>query len=232
MYYFDYSRLSRIAAIASSWLLLGGSAGFAQSVRVFDDAPSIEQLRSIMVPESRGGGGRTIVIQRPSTNAIPSAVQPVATEAVAIPQASGGATGRPSPRAAQAASASPVVAAPAAPPGAERVAEAGSVAFHINFAFSSATLPDSAHGMIDRIAQLMKETPDLKLRVEGHTDAAGPADYNVSLSEERARSVARYLRSQGIGSDRLILVGKGKSEPLTPDPYDAANRRVQFVRIG
>jgi hypothetical protein len=38
--------------------------------------------------------------------------------------------------------------------------------------------------------------------------------------------------THGIASGRLILVGKGKSEPLTSDPYDSANRRVQFVRIG
>jgi outer membrane protein OmpA-like peptidoglycan-associated protein len=85
--------------------------------------------------------------------------------------------------------------------------------------------------MIDRIAQLMKETPALKLRVEGHTDAAGSASYNNSLSQERALSVAQYLEAQGIPADRLMLVGKGKSEPLTRDPFEPANRRVQFVRI-
>jgi OmpA-OmpF porin, OOP family len=86
--------------------------------------------------------------------------------------------------------------------------------------------------MIDRVAQLMREAPELKLRIEGHTDAAGSADYNQSLSQERALSVAQYLAAQGIARTRLILVGKGKTEPLTHDPYEPANRRVQFVRIG
>jgi outer membrane protein OmpA-like peptidoglycan-associated protein len=44
--------------------------------------------------------------------------------------------------------------------------------------------------------------------------------------------VAQYLEAQGISADRMMLVGKGKSEPLTRDPFEPANRRVQFVRIG
>jgi outer membrane protein OmpA-like peptidoglycan-associated protein len=153
-------------------------------------------------------------------------VQPASTAAVAVPAA---APNRPAPVAVQA------VAAPASQAQAQaqaQAAEAGAVAFHISFAFNSAVLPGSAHAMIDRIAQLMKETPDLKLRVEGHTDAKGSASYNVSLSQERAQSVAQYLEAQGISADRLMLVGKGKSEPLTRDPFEPANRRVQFVRIG
>jgi outer membrane protein OmpA-like peptidoglycan-associated protein len=86
--------------------------------------------------------------------------------------------------------------------------------------------------MIDEIAQLMKEAPQLKLRVEGHTDAVGSASYNGSLSERRALSVGEYLVKQGIDPSRLILVGKGMTEPLTRNPYDPANRRVQFVRVG
>ena len=200
-------------------MLLLGSGSFAQQpVRTFDDAPSIEQLRSIMVPESRSGAGRTIVIQRPTTSTGPSPVQPASTAPVASPV-------RPTPATVQ-------PAAPPLPQAPERTAEAGAVAFHISFAFNSAELPDSAHAMIDRIAQLMKETPELKLRVEGHTDATGSANYNIMLSQERAQSVAQYLEAQGISADRLMLVGKGKSEPLTRDPFEPANRRVQFVRIG
>ena len=215
MTYIDCVRLRRLA-IASGAMLVLGSGSFAQQpVRTFDDAPSIEQLRSIMVPESRSGAGRTIVIQRPTTSTGPSPVQPASTAPVASPV-------RPTPAPVQ----------PAAPQTPERTAEAGAVAFHMSFAFNSSELPDSAHAMIDRIAQLMKETPELKLRVEGHTDATGSASYNISLSQERAQSVAQYLEAQGISADRLMLVGKGKSEPLTRDPFEPANRRVQFVRIG
>ncbi len=70
------------------------------------------------------------------------------------------------------------------------------------------------------------------MRVEGHTDAVGSADYNVSLSERRALSVGEYLVKMGVEPSRLMLIGKGMAEPLTQDPYDPANRRVQFVRVG
>jgi len=211
-------RLSRIAVVSGTILLFTSGSFAQQPVRTFDEAPSMEQLRSIMIPESRSSAGRAIVIQRPTTSTAPSAVQPASTATAVAPL-------RPAPAMAQPAAA-PVPQTP------ERPAEAGAVAFHINFAFNSAVLPESARTMIDRIAQLMKETPELKLRVEGHTDATGPAGYNVALSQERAQSVAQYLEAQGISGDRLMLVGKGKSEPLTRDPFEPANRRVQFVRIG
>jgi outer membrane protein OmpA-like peptidoglycan-associated protein len=78
----------------------------------------------------------------------------------------------------------------------------------------------------------MKEAPDIKVRVEGHTDATGAADYNVALSERRALSVAEYLVKLGVEPSRLMLIGKGMAEPLTQNRYDPANRRVQFVRVG
>ena len=125
---------------------------------------------------------------------------------------------------------------PSAPPSPATSANAGAkptaAGFRINFAFNSAVLPDSAHEMIDVVAQVMKGSPEIKVRVEGHTDAVGSADYNVTLSERRALSVGEYLVKQGIEPSRLILIGKGFAEPLTSDPYDPANRRVQFVRVG
>jgi outer membrane protein OmpA-like peptidoglycan-associated protein len=125
------------------------------------------------------------------------------------------------------------VPAPSAPKAKQAApAEPGAVAFHVNFAFNSAALPDSAHAMIDLIAELMKETPEVKVRVEGHTDAIGSADYNVSLSERRALSVAEYLVKHGVEPSRLQLIGKGMAEPLTQNRYDPSNRRVQFVRVG
>jgi outer membrane protein OmpA-like peptidoglycan-associated protein len=227
MSYISCSRISLIAAAACGAMLFLGCTAFAQSVQMFDDAPSIEQLRSIMIPEARSGASRTIVIQHPNSNATQGQMQPVAVTTVAPPQPPVVTTNRPSPEIAQ-----PVTTPSAAAPPSAPATEAGAVAFHINFAFNSAVLPDSAHLMIERIAQLMKEAPDLKLRVEGHTDATGSDAYNRSLSEERALSVAQYLAAQGIAPERLILVGKGKTEPLTRDPYEPANRRVQFVRIG
>jgi OmpA-OmpF porin, OOP family len=230
------SSLGRIAVVASGAMLLLAAHACAQTtVQMFDDAPSLEQLRSIMIPESRPGLSRTIVIQRPDTAAGPSPVQTVASQVVAPPRPPGAASGQPAPQVTPAAVSTPEpfpAATPATAPQANPATEAGVVGFHINFAFDSAELPASAHSMIERIAQLMQEAPQVKLRIEGHTDAKGSASYNISLSERRALSVGEYLVKQGIEPARLILVGKGMSEPLTHNPYEPANRRVQFVRVG
>jgi outer membrane protein OmpA-like peptidoglycan-associated protein len=206
-------RFSRIAVLASAAMLLFAGAASAQPVAVFDDAPTMQQLRSIMVPESVPGATRSIVLQMPEEATTPSAVQRTSTDPAPAPRT------RARARPAQTVRADADMPAPQA------------IAFHVNFAFNSAALPDSAHEMIGMIAQLMKETTSIKVRVEGHTDASGSASYNVFLSEKRALSVGEYLVQQGIDPSRLEVVGKGMAEPLTANRYDPANRRVQFARI-
>ena len=237
------SRFSRCAVAASGIALMLGGSALAQTVRVFDEAPSIDQLRAIMIPESQPGLSRTIVIQRPDLGAAATDVQRVSTSVMPAPRTPVAATALPpsstSVSPPSLSSENPVhqavasVAAPTRPAQAhpEAQAKSGTVGFRINFAFDSANLPDAAHGMIDRVAELMKEAPQIKVRVEGHTDAIGSADYNVSLSERRALSVGEYLVKMGIEPSRLILIGKGMADPLTKNPYDPNNRRVQFVRV-
>jgi len=218
------------------------------SVRIFEQAPSLEQLRNIMIPESRPGLSRAIVLQRTDA-ARPSLAQHAAAQLeapapmhapMAAPMASPAPVGIPA----------PIPAEEAAPAQAPRMTQAqprpriqaqapapasepGIVGFRINFAFDSADLPNSAFAFIDRMAELMRDQPHIKLRIEGHTDALGTLGYNLSLSERRALSVADYLvQRHGIAPTRLELIGKAMSEPLTADPFAAQNRRVQFVRIG
>jgi outer membrane protein OmpA-like peptidoglycan-associated protein len=232
MCHIQHTRIRRMTLAASGIMLLLAGSAMAQTVPVFDDAPSMEQLRSIMIPESKPGLGRTIVIQRPDSFASP--VQRAATQVLPAPKMPVSETPVSEAPTVRAAATMPAQAVqPAAKPRpSNNDADAGeAVAFHINFAFNSAVLPAEAHAMIDMMAQLMKESPAIKVRVEGHTDATGAVDYNVALSERRALSVAEYLVKQGIEPARLILIGKGMAEPLTQNRYDPANRRVQFVRV-
>jgi outer membrane protein OmpA-like peptidoglycan-associated protein len=223
-----FTQLSRIIFAASGIAMTLGGPAMAQTVQVFDEAPPIEQLRSIMIPESKPGLSRSIVIQRPDVGMQNTSVQRAAVKMVQ-PQAVSS-----QPDTQPVAQPVPMMDnAPAAKPQRHEApaAKPATVGFHINFAFNSAVLPESAHGMIDEVAQVMKEAPDIKVRVEGHTDAVGAPDYNISLSERRALSVAEYLVKLGIEPSRLVLVGKGMTEPLTRNPYDPTNRRVQFVRV-
>ena len=220
----------RIAIAASGIALMLSGAASAQTVQMFDDAPSVEQLRSIMVPESQFGASRSIVIQRPDSAAPAANVQRVATQAMPAARAPAATADTAAQPVEQVAASVPV--SHPSPVTKVNAAKPTAAGFRINFAFNSAVLPDSAHAMIDVVAQVMKESPEIKVRVEGHTDAVGSADYNVSLSERRALSVGEYLVKVGVDPSRLILIGKGMAEPLTSNRYDPANRRVQFVRVG
>ena len=126
------SRLNRIAVVASGAMLWFGGIASAQTVRVFDDAPSVEQLRNILAPESSPSHSRSIVIMRSDGRASPMAVQQASVQMPSGGQADSGSM--PSQPVARA---SANVSAPAARPASRHESDTGAVAFHINFAFNS-----------------------------------------------------------------------------------------------
>ena len=78
----------------------------------------------------------------------------------------------------------------------------------------------------------MKEHPELRALVEGHTDSIGSEAYNLRLSERRANAVADYMESQGISSSRITTKGWGKSKPVADNRTKegrAKNRRVEIT---
>lgn len=112
-------------------------------------------------------------------------------------------------------------------------AQPKAVGIRINFGVNSASLPPDALPYLHSIGQFLAENPQLHLIVEGHTDARGSDRYNLALSARRAKTVRDYMvRTEGVDPQRLSYVGKGRSEPLTADPYSPENRRVQFVQGG
>ena len=205
-------------------------------VRVFEDTPSVEQLRAILIPESHGAMTRRIEIPRPVD--APKPVQPAAATGSSQPQSDTAATsGASAPAAAPAVAPAPQQVAPR-PPAKAATAKAAptietgdAVGFRINFAFNSAVIPPTNSAQLDRVAELLRQEPALSLAVEGHTDAVGSAEYNIELSRRRAEAVVHYLTGHGVDGRRLMAVGKGKTEPLVADPMDGRNRRVQFLRL-
>ncbi|MEO5558240.1 MAG: OmpA family protein [Dokdonella sp.] len=110
-------------------------------------------------------------------------------------------------------------------------APAGALDVAIGFALNSADLRPQASTQLDAIAEGLKLLDAGKVIViDGHTDASGPAAYNVLLSQRRAEAVKQYLvHHHNIAAARLQTHGVGKDEPLDPaHPADPRNRRVQF----
>ena len=95
-------------------------------------------------------------------------------------------------------------------------------------------LPQSS-GVLQAVADALLASPQIRrVRIEGHTDNRGKADYNVDLSNRRAQSVLRWLLAHSITADRVIAQGFGPNQPIADNASAkgrAANRRVDFVII-
>ena len=197
----------------------------------------MELLRSIMVPESRSGLTRRIVLgvpDQPAPLTSSTATPERSTEAALIPPAPRRTRPQGNASSAMMAAAGLVSPLPAPVPEVARPASAtpGSIGFRINFARNSDVVPSSAFPFIDRIADLLRAEAQVKLQVEGHTDALGSDAYNLDLSQRRAAAVANYLVDrQGIEATRLVVLGMGEGAPLVENGYDPRNRRVQFARV-
>jgi outer membrane protein OmpA-like peptidoglycan-associated protein len=95
-----------------------------------------------------------------------------------------------------------------------------------------ATLKPGADLNMDRLAQALRDNPNTRVIIEGHTDSVGGEDYNLALSERRADAVASALRTRGVPADRFEVKGLGKAFPVATNDTDAGrqqNRRVEIV---
>jgi outer membrane protein OmpA-like peptidoglycan-associated protein len=107
------------------------------------------------------------------------------------------------------------------------------IANGIRFDVNKATLKPESMGIINEIATLMKEHPEVNFSVEGHTDSDGDNDFNQTLSEQRAETVLQTLRELGIDGSRMTSKGWGESKPIDTNATaegKANNRRVEFVK--
>lgn len=115
-------------------------------------------------------------------------------------------------------------------------APSASIDLHVNFEYASAKLTPDARIVLDNLAQALVDSAlrDSRFRIAGHTDARGSDAYNLTLSKERAKSVASYLMHQhGIDAKRLTIEGFGRSQLLDlANPESAVNRRVQITNLG
>jgi outer membrane protein OmpA-like peptidoglycan-associated protein len=102
----------------------------------------------------------------------------------------------------------------------------------VQFKSGSAELLGESNAALNMISESMKKYPDLKLRVEGHTDSQGPDDANQRLSQRRAEAVKTYLTGQGLKAENMTAVGFGEAQPIADNGSAdgrAKNRRVEFM---
>jgi outer membrane protein OmpA-like peptidoglycan-associated protein len=103
------------------------------------------------------------------------------------------------------------------------------------FDSGTATIQAKSFGLLDQVATVLRSHRELKkVRVEGHTDDAGPDDKNLVLSQARADAVRAYLIERAISSERLEAIGYGETRPAaqgTNGKAREANRRVEFVIV-
>jgi len=103
----------------------------------------------------------------------------------------------------------------------------------IYFIQSTATIKDESYESLDMITNVLKKTPELKMKISGHTDNVGEEQSLIQLSLDRANAIKDYLvKKGGIDAKRIIAEGKGRSEPLNDNSTEekkSKNRRVEFT---
>ena len=105
----------------------------------------------------------------------------------------------------------------------------------VYFDFDKSDLRSDTRNALNKNAEfLLKAQPNAKVRIEGHCDERGSAEYNLALGERRATSALQYLITLGVKADRLSTVSYGKEKPAVQGHDDAAwakNRRAEFVIV-
>jgi OmpA-OmpF porin, OOP family len=104
--------------------------------------------------------------------------------------------------------------------------------YGITFDFNKDTLRPDSFPLLEKARAALAARPTVKIEVQGHTDNVGQADYNLKLSEARAKAVVGWLVGKGIPADRLTSRGYGASVPIADNGSPAGraiNRRVELV---
>jgi outer membrane protein OmpA-like peptidoglycan-associated protein/opacity protein-like surface antigen len=104
----------------------------------------------------------------------------------------------------------------------------------VNFESGSSVLVPGAKAVLDKVVMTLKDHPQMRLEVRGHTDNQGKRAGNVKLSLRRAEAVKTYLTGKGIAADRIQTKGFGPDQPIAPNDNSEGrmrNRRIEFIRV-
>lgn len=102
----------------------------------------------------------------------------------------------------------------------------------INFETGSDRLMSSSYPILDKIADILKDYPQMVIEVAGHTDNVGDDQANMTLSQKRAAAVVAYLTSKGVKPEQMKAMGYGETQPIASNETQEGrlqNRRVMFT---
>jgi peptidoglycan-associated lipoprotein len=100
------------------------------------------------------------------------------------------------------------------------------------FEYDQSALTPQAESALRQKVEILRASPQVQLRIEGHADERGSTEYNLALGNRRAESVRQFLTGFGLGQNRFEIVSFGEGRPLQQGSNEAAwarNRRAQFV---
>jgi OOP family OmpA-OmpF porin len=102
----------------------------------------------------------------------------------------------------------------------------------VQFEYNSSKILEESHSLLDEVASVIKENDFIKkIQVEGHASSEGADDYNMRLSDARAKAVREYLVGAGVPADKLVAKGFGETKPIVSNDTEEGreqNRRVEF----
>lgn len=104
------------------------------------------------------------------------------------------------------------------------------VSFNLYYAPRVNEITPKSMSVLEKAVGFLKEHPEYKVKIIGHTDNVGDEDYNMKLSKERAEDVLKLFNRKGINVNRLEAIGKGASKPIADNETDegrALNRRIE-----
>ena len=87
-------------------------------------------------------------------------------------------------------------------------------AAEVLFGFDKTEINSDAYPMLDEAVVILKGNPKLSVEIFGHTDNTGPEDYNMTLSENRAKAIMKYFVDNGVNADQLMVKGFGLTQPI------------------
>jgi outer membrane protein OmpA-like peptidoglycan-associated protein len=115
----------------------------------------------------------------------------------------------------------------------QRIGEGIAVTFPegLLFGFDSDQLGSSARDNLRKLAESLKQYPNTRTLIVGHTDSDGSAQYNRDLSDRRALSAANFITGEGIDRLRISTAGRGETEPIATNDSDDGRRQNRRVEI-